>query len=305
VLPVITYASEIWGIKQPAKTGKSGVHSLQQTYKNCKTEVLNLLMCRYFLGTHNRSCTLAVYGETGALPVYFEHIINGARYLNRLNEGNCNALLLETFECNKLLYDEGQNCWLSNIMQHLSLVNILPNSGKVNIKFLRKKLQKDFATYWKKELNVSTQSENPSLKGKLRTYAKFKETNQVEPYLNCLQISLRKDMARFRISAHNLSIETGRHQNIPVKDRICKLCDMNCVEDEMHFLVECTCYSHERQLLYDNAQVASANFSLLTEENKFLWLMTNENRDVIYALATYINNCFTKRNFILKTKCIM
>jgi hypothetical protein len=44
---------------------------------------------------------------------------------------------------------------------------------------------------------------------------------------------------KFRISAHSLEIEQGRSRNIPAEARLCSHCDLNKVETEIHFLVEC------------------------------------------------------------------
>ena len=43
------------------------------------------------------------------------------------------------------------------------------------------------------------------------------------------------DLCRFRISAHSLIIETGRHQNIPSENRLCTNCRI--VENEYHFFL--------------------------------------------------------------------
>ena len=49
---------------------------------------------------------------------------------------------------------------------------------------------------------------------------------------------LRTAYTRFRLSSHNLRIETGRWSGTPRDNRKCK-CDMNCVQDETHALLEC------------------------------------------------------------------
>ena len=63
----------------------------------------------------------------------------------------------------------------------------------------------------------------------------------------CLQPYLRKPIAlkykhilsKYRLSAHSLSIETGRYHNISRNNRICSLCNMNTLEDEYHFVLVC------------------------------------------------------------------
>ena len=43
-----------------------------------------------------------------------------------------------------------------------------------------------------------------------------------------------------------LHIETRRFRNLKPEDRICTLCQLNEVEDEVHFLFRCSCYNIER-----------------------------------------------------------
>ena len=47
-------------------------------------------------------------------------------------------------------------------------------------------------------------------------------------------------LLRFRISSHDLNIETGSYENDPRNQRLCKSCNINMIEDEFHFF---TCLS--------------------------------------------------------------
>ena len=75
---------------------------------------------------------------------------------------------------------------------------------------------------------------------KLRTYRQFKLEFCYEPYLDIVRVQLhQRAITRFRVSAHNLHVETGRHHRprpTPVEDRICMYCNDNMnekvVEDE-------------------------------------------------------------------------
>ena len=109
---------------------------------------------------------------------------------------------------------------------------------------------------------------------------------------------LRKSLTRFRISCHRLFIETGRYSipKIPAEDRLCKFCNLTRVEDEMHFLTVCPLYKQERDILYRVAAKESKHFPNLSNNNKFIWLMCNENRDLCLHLATYVSRCFNLRS---------
>ena len=43
-------------------------------------------------------------------------------------------------------------------------------------------------------------------------------------------------------------IETGRFSTpvTPLSNRLCKFCNLNCIEDEIHFLIECPLYNDIR-----------------------------------------------------------
>ncbi len=48
-------------------------------------------------------------------------------------------------------------------------------------------------------------------------------------------------MARFRTSSHHLKVETDKWKRpkVPWKDRVCDLCDLGLVQDELRVIFEC------------------------------------------------------------------
>ena len=74
---------------------------------------------------------------------------------------------------------------------------------------------------------------------KLRTYALFKSNFQKEVYLETVKnVQKRKRLkTQFRVSAHSLEVESGSYEKKTVSERICKFCNLNTVEDEVHFYV--------------------------------------------------------------------
>ncbi len=59
---------------------------------------------------------------------------------------------------------------------------------------------------------------------------------------------------KLRISSHSLRIESGRHTfpKTAIEDRICNHCDLNKVEDEYHFVMECALYNTQRLKFLSN-----------------------------------------------------
>ena len=61
---------------------------------------------------------------------------------------------------------------------------------------------------------------------------------QKEFYLETVKdVQKRKCLTQFRISAHQLEIESGRYKKRSVSERTCKFCNSNTVADEVHFYV--------------------------------------------------------------------
>jgi hypothetical protein len=71
-----------------------------------------------------------------------------------------------------------------------------------------------------------------------------------QPYLNDVTIDkFRFSLCRLRVSSHRLEIESGRWhkpESIPVQERKCQHC--NVLEDEFHFLFECSLYNDIRKI---------------------------------------------------------
>ena len=83
----------------------------------------------------------------------------------------------------------------------------------------------------RKELWSGIRNTNAQSGGnKLRLYRHFKKSFKLESYLTNLKSHLhRKAFYQFRISAHSLMCEIGRHCNIPYEQRLCHLCARVCV----------------------------------------------------------------------------
>ena len=87
---------------------------------------------------------------------------------------------------------------------------------------------------------------------------------------------IRKCFTRFRVSAHDLEIERGRYKNIESDNRTCKHSQTLEKEDEFHFLIACPKYSTEHEILFTYSAKCCLNFNILSDQKKFLWLMTTE-----------------------------
>jgi hypothetical protein len=126
---------------------------------------------------------------------------------------------------------------------------------------------------------------------RLVTYSLYKHEFECEKYLKCiLPIKYKIALSRFRLSSHDLAIETGRHRNIPVENRICTSCQMNLIENEYHFLLICPKYYNLRK------QFFSPYYCHWPTLQKFETLLSSKNPKVLNNLAKYIYFAFKERN---------
>lgn len=105
---------------------------------------------------------------------------------------------------------------------------------------LKKKL---FLTYEKEWLGQINQLP------KLRLYQSIKTNFKTENFLEMnISKSQRSIMAQFRCGILPIRIETGRYKGGPVDERICNFCELNEIEDDSHFLLNCAMYSDFRRV---------------------------------------------------------
>lgn len=102
---------------------------------------------------------------------------------------------------------------------------------------------------------------------------------------------IRKCFTRFRISAHQLEIEKGRYKGIDAEKRLCKFCNRNEVEDEVHFLLKCPLFDKERKQFLNKIYTKNKNVQHLFENNLFNWLMICEDSAVFNELAEFVFKC--------------
>ena len=109
----------------------------------------------------------------------------------------------------------GKFQWITVIRDtfcNLGFTQIWENIGLLTDNFptlkFRSKIRKYFLEQWKEDMRVNSGADK-----KLRTYTNFKKEFKRELYLLAIKDRyIRKNITRFRISAHNLKIETGRHR---------------------------------------------------------------------------------------------
>ena len=316
IKPVLLYGCEIWtptglGVRENLKTKSASAqfyHELKLDYpiehrfleRTNLIEKLHLKFCRFVLGVHQKTANLAVYGETGRFPLYVDQISQCAKYCNHLE--NTENTLLKSFYSN--LINKEKYCMESSLVGFCKSVNTI--SGAAIIKGplknlssnIRKTLQYNFKNYWFRVVNNDLAKKGKG-GNKLRTYKQFKGHFKTEAYLSIPDFKLRRAMARFRTSAHRLRIESDRYNckngYIPPEKRICSNCPLGETEDEFHFLIKCTAFTDQRNLLYATVSSVNPYFSSYKDVQRFSWLMSTEDMKILPHIAKFIQCCLDKR----------
>ena len=193
------------------------------------------------------------------------------------------SLLYQAFTVNKELFVSGKNSWFQKVSNILNMLEI--NCDNIDIKQVKNKLISRFKLFWINKLSNNK---------KLESYTKYKSNFILEPYLFLIKNrDYRKQLTRLRISAHSLEIEQGRYKNKTREERLCSKC--NKIEDEIHFLLHCTNFVEDRQVLMDCVKKLVPNFACLNDENKMFYLMTCEEDVVLNVLAKFIYTSFKNR----------
>ena len=118
-----------------------------------------------------------------------------------------------------LLQDVTQTTWIKyiqTILFELGFGHVWKNQFTFNIKKLQyaisQKMQSSYISLWKRKKSESS---------RLSFYDSVTKVYRTQPYLisNCLDKQQKQALCKLRISAHNLRIETGRHENI-VKESV-------------------------------------------------------------------------------------
>ena len=122
-------------------------------------------------------------------------------------------------------------------------------------------------------------------------YRRFKSYFGMKPYLRHIKkLKYRRAMTAFRLSAHNLEIETGRYVYdrtlsgkkcfIKREDRFCTFCydefKYKVMGGEMHAILNCPRFHDVRKRLFVRIELLVPNIKELNDNDKLCYILTSE-----------------------------
>lgn len=118
-------------------------------------------------------------------------------------------------------------------------------------------------------------------------------------YVEILQArKYRAVCAKLRIGILPLEIETGRWRSIQADRRFCKLCSIDCVENETHFVFYCSKYAHLIDIFVSNVKEIFPHIDLLDMPDSIKW-QTIMSPEIVLVTCKYLSTIFDMRQTTL------
>ena len=195
------------------------------------------------LGIKRSTNNSMMYAELGRIPLRANRLFNMIRYWHRiLKSNNCilKACYSYQYECVEI-YNEHN--WAYHVKQELFMLGFgeLWINQHIDLKYLP--VIKQRLLDQSQQLIRSQISASPKC-----TYYKYMiDVYSLQYYLSkFIPVHLRKCITKFRLSSHNLAIETGRYNATDRSKRTCFSC-VDEIEDEYHFILVCPLYHSLRK----------------------------------------------------------
>ncbi len=133
---------------------------------------------------------------------------------------------------------------------------------------------------------------------KLTYFHSIKSDYKLAPYLSIIKgYGQRKLLTKYRLSEHSLCVETGRHKQSwrPRELRLCSHCTDGLIEDELHFLTECSKYKHIRDAYFKQIALVSPECQQTSNTEKLSYIL-GEKEKCIHLAAQYVHSCHQMRD---------
>ena len=215
--------------------------------------------------------------------------------MNRLPHISESTIVKQVYNELWKLHSLGYDTWVSKVSeltQHFCL-NIDMTTSEFK-KVCKQTLVNSFISTWDAERQ--NLEKNPIL----RFYNKIMHTFGTENYM----IGVKNDklltaLAKLRSSSHILAIESGRHSRpkVNVHERLCHVCQ--CVEDEIHFMLDCRINNDERAHFFTKVTRAYPEFESLSNIEKCDFVLSNQDNQLMTWAGKFIYKSFARRSEIL------
>lgn len=262
IKPILLYGSEIGG---------------QQS--NClKYEIVHTKFCKNVLGISYSSDNNIVRAELGRFPLQIQVYKNRISYWFKVMQMSPSRIPSKCYRFLKRLADTGIDCnWVSKVRDILNSHGfgfVWLNQGVDNqINFLKVFEQRCKDMYYQ-DCRSSTSSFYQ------RVYVNVKIDFDMEKYIDHISLfKHRRCVTLIRTGSHNLNINGWYPDSI---DGTCRMCDLDEIEDELHFCLICPAYIQPR------TNLIPSHYWQDPSSLKLFALLTDHHASVNFAKYLYV-----------------
>ena len=182
-----------------------------------------------------------LYGELGRYPVLISVKLRMIAFWFRLLTGKQSKLSLLVYnlllnDMNNHVYDQKWILFVKSFLDDAGYTHIWISQcdgitcASVLKQYINARLTDQYLHSWYAYIDNSSRSSN---------YKLFKHTFAFETYITILENKYWCPLIRFRLSNHNLPIETGKWKNVTIQNRISPLCNKFDIGNEFHYILKC------------------------------------------------------------------
>ena len=222
ILPIALYGCEIWGFEN------------SQIVENLHNDFL-----RQITNLRKSTPIYMLHAELGRHPIqinvksrmfgFWLSIVNGKE--SKLSKLMYSIMLKEH---EKGSYNFKWICCINDILVAVGGPDLFKTGPVNNKNSVKMDFSRTLSDLYIQELNEKA---NVSSKGK--QYILSKDNLKFENYLINVSKFYYSKIIKYRTGNHQLPVETGRWNDIPLNERKCKICTTNDIGDENHYLFTC------------------------------------------------------------------
>ena len=283
IQPIATYGAEVWAPFCLSSRNLLNLNgSLFSKYTEFPCSAVQLKFGKRILSVHEKSVNLAVLGELGHFPAMLSVLCKVINFWVHILRSPEDSLLYDAYLCsyNQFYKRNTHDKWfqlvklLSDSYPMLKPFWEVHSAKRYRASYIdkvlwsfKKAIYADFLSFYNSEISRFVSS-NPS-GGRLKLFSALKENFGYEEYLSKIKNwQHRRLYTQLRISAHKLSVESGRYKDVCREDRICESCGSGDIEDEEHFLLHCSGFSSIRAVFFEEITKIHPNFNSFTSSEK-------------------------------------
>ena len=291
VKPIALYACESWGDHYKKNRNFQKIEKLQTS------------IFKQILGVPKTTNNMKVLAEMEKFPLKINIEIQMFKYLQRFPFLKDNSYLSKAFKEQLKVEKNDKTSWitnLGNILDSYGLPNLMVNILDVTKGKIKKEEYKNKHKFFEKRTkDVYIQEQFFAYLNKIEdnnSFYKIKQTYTKERYLNLSNFENRRAICKLRTSTFKLGAVLAKWYKNDENIKLCKYCNSEAIETEIHFFFDCKKYNDLRN---DMIEIIKNTENIdLKKENRLenlTFLFSNGKLQSLNTIGKFIKEAFELR----------